>query len=529
MYKEYPKFQPDEILEYLRKSRSDDPLLTVEEVLKKHEGLLNEWIAKNLDAPIPAENVYREVVSGETIQSRPEFKKLLKRIESPKIKAVLILECQRLGRPDLEEIGKISKLFRYTNTLIITPQRIFDLRDEWDREQFERELMRGNDYLEYTKKILRRGKEISLQSGNYINAVTPYGYEREWIIENKRKCPTLAIIENEAKVVRQIFDWYVNEGIGATKICQRLNDLGIKARKGGLWKKSSIVNMLKNEHYIGKVVIRKHIDVNTVVDQEIITQCVFNKDYEIVEGKHPAIIDEDTFYKANNKINKYPSVRPSATLVNPFAGILKCECGKVMIRRKNRNTFRYLCDEQMFCGNASVGENDLTEAVISHLKEKLKDLSAQVTDDDENQKEKHTEYVSLLESKYVELEKKEISLWEKYSEEKMPKQIFDKLMEKCMEEKQNLEDAIESAYNNVPVHINYKGAIASLHEAIETLSDDSVSASAKNKLLLSVVDKIVYRRPKAIRMTTDEAKKKGVELQGGWYCPEFELDIDLKL
>lgn len=528
MYKEYPKFQPDEILEYLRKSRSDDPLLTVEEVLKKHEGLLNEWIAKNLDAPIPAENVYREVVSGETIQSRPEFKKLLKRIESPKIKAVLILECQRLGRPDLEEIGKISKLFRYTNTLIITPQRIFDLRDEWDREQFERELMRGNDYLEYTKKILRRGKEISLQSGNYINAVTPYGYEREWIIENKRKCPTLAIIENEAKVVRQIFDWYVNEGIGATKICQRLNDLGIKARKGGLWKKSSIVNMLKNEHYIGKVVIRKHIDVNTVVDQEIITQCVFNKDYEIVEGKHPAIIDEDTFYKANNKINKYPSVRPSATLVNPFAGILKCECGKVMIRRKNRNTFRYLCDEQMFCGNASCGEKELMETVISHLKEKLRDLSAQVTDDDENKKEKHTEYVSLLESKYVELEKKEISLWEKYSEEKMPKQIFDKLMEKCMEEKQNLEDAIESAYNNVPVHINYKGAIASLHEAIETLSDDSVSASAKNKLLLSVVDKIVYKRPKAIRMTTDEAKKKGVELQGGWYCPEFELDIQLK-
>lgn len=528
MYKEYPKFQPDEILEYLRKSRSDDPLLTVEEVLKKHEGLLNEWIAKNLDAPIPAENVYREVVSGETIQSRPEFKKLLKRIESPKIKAVLILECQRLGRPDLEEIGKISKLFRYTNTLIITPQRIFDLRDEWDREQFERELMRGNDYLEYTKKILRRGKEISLQSGNYINAVTPYGYEREWIIENKRKCPTLAIIENEAKVVRQIFDWYVNEGIGATKICQRLNDLGIKARKGGLWKKSSIVNMLKNEHYIGKVVIRKHIDVNTVVDQEIITQCVFNKDYEIVEGKHPAIIDEDTFYKANNKITKYPSVRPSATLVNPFAGILKCECGKVMIRRKNRNTFRYLCDEQMFCGNASCGEKELTETVISHLKEKLKDLSAQVTDDDENKKEKHTEYVSLLESKYVELEKKEISLWEKYSEEKMPKQIFDKLMEKCMEEKQNLEDAIESAYNNVPVHINYKGAIASLHEAIETLSNDSVSASAKNKLLLSVVDKIVYQRPKAIRMTTEEAKEKGVELQGGWYCPEFELDIQLK-
>ena len=53
MYREYPKFQPDEVLEYLRKSRSDDPSLTVEEVLAKHEGLLKEWVDRNLDAPIP--------------------------------------------------------------------------------------------------------------------------------------------------------------------------------------------------------------------------------------------------------------------------------------------------------------------------------------------------------------------------------------------------------------------------------------------------------------------------------------------
>ena len=528
MWREYPTFQPDEILVYLRKSRSDDPSLTVEEVLEKHETLLREWAEKNLDAPIPEENIYREVVSGETINSRPEFKKLLKRIESPKIKAVLIVECARLGRPDLEEIGKLSKLFRYTNTFVITPQRMFDLRDEYDREQFERELMRGNDYLEYTKKILSRGKEFSLRQGYYINAVIPYGYEREWVYEGKRKRPTLAIVDEEAKIVRLIFDWYANEGIGATKICQRLNAMGVVARKGGLWKKSSVVNILKNEHYIGKVVIKKHIDVNIVEDQKIITQCVFNKDYEVIEGKHPAIIDEATFNKANKKIHKYPSVKPSSTLQNPLAGILKCECGRVMIRRRNRNTFRYLCDEQMFCGNASVSEKDLIDAVISHLKKNIKDLSAKVTDDDKTKKEKHNEYVSLLESRYVEIEKKEISLWEKYAEEKMPKNVFDKLMEKCMEEKQNIESAIETAKDNAPESIDYRGVIASLHKAIETLSDDSVSASTKNKLLISVVDKIVYRRPKAVKMTPEEAKAKGVKLSGGWYCPAFELDITLK-
>ena len=530
MYREMPHFNPDEILVYLRKSRSDDPLLSVEEVLAKHESILNDWIARNLDAPIPAANYYREVVSGETINSRPEMKNVLKRMESPKIKAVLVVECARLGRPDLEEIGKLSKLFRYTNTFVITPQRMFDLRDEYDREQFERELMRGNDYLEYSKKILTRGKEISLKAGWFINAVIPYGYERTWVMEGNRKRPTLAIVEDEARIVRMVFDWYANEGIGATKICQNLNAMGIPARKGGLWKKSTITNMIKNEHYIGKVVLKKHIDVNTVEDSQITTHCVFNPDYQVVDGKHPAIIDEDTFNRANNKIRRYISVKPSATLQNPFASILKCECGRVMIRRKNRNTFRYLCDEQGYCGNASVGEKELVEAIINGLKKELADLSAKVTDDTkDNKKEKHNEYVSLLESRYVEIEKKELSLWDKYAEEKMPKQVFDKLMAQCMEDKQSIENALEKAYNDVPEHVDYKGAVSTLHKAIDSLNDNSVPASAKNKILTSVVDRIVYHRPKAVRMTVDEAKEKGVTLAGGWYCPDFELDIHLNI
>ena len=530
MYREMPTFLPDELLKYKRKSRSDDPSLTTEEILSKHEAILSGWEEKNLDAPIPEDNTYSEVISGgESINSRPEFKKILKRIESPKIKAVLVVDCSRLGRPDLEEIGKLSKLFRYTNTLIITPQRIFDLRDEWDREAFEREMMRGADYLNYTKKVLTRGKDISLRAGFYVNGVVPYGYEREWVMDGKRERPSLAILEEEAKVVKLIFDWYVNEGIGATKICQRLNSMGVPARKGGLWKKSSVINILKNEHYIGKIVIKKHIKVNTVSDQEITSHCVFNEEFEVVDGKHPPIIDEDIFYKANNKIHRHISVKPNETLQNPFASILRCECGKVMVRRKNRNTYRYLCDEQTYCGNASVSEEALITEVIAQLKKGLDDLSATVPSDDDNKKEKHTEYVSLLESRYVEIEKKELSLWDKYTEEKMPKQVFDKLMAKCVEEKQNLENALESAYNDVPEHIDYKGAIVSLHEAIDALSNSSVSASTKNKLLLNIVDVMVYRRDKAIRMSVEEAKDKGVDLAGGWYCPKFEVDVQLKI
>ena len=74
-----PPLTPDEIILYSRKSQADDPLLTVEETLAKHEKRLDDWVERNLPGmgPIPEANRYREVVSGETISSRPRFLEVL--------------------------------------------------------------------------------------------------------------------------------------------------------------------------------------------------------------------------------------------------------------------------------------------------------------------------------------------------------------------------------------------------------------------------------------------------------------------
>ena len=122
-YIDFTQFKADEILVYLRKSRTDDPLLSVEEVLAKHEAILDEWAEKYLGEKIPEENKFREIVSGETIADRPEVQTVLKKIESPKYKAILIVEVQRLSRGDLEDAGRLIKLLRYTNTLVITPPK----------------------------------------------------------------------------------------------------------------------------------------------------------------------------------------------------------------------------------------------------------------------------------------------------------------------------------------------------------------------------------------------------------------------
>ena len=111
----------------------------------------------------------------------------------------------------LEDAGRLIKLIRYTNTLVITPMKTFDLADEYDRDMFERELKRGNEFLEYQKKIMNRGRLLSVSQGNYVGSVPPYGYDKIFIQEGKRSCPTLAINEEQANVEKKLTDIQAKE------------------------------------------------------------------------------------------------------------------------------------------------------------------------------------------------------------------------------------------------------------------------------------------------------------------------------
>ena len=122
----------ENLIMYLRKSRSDDISMSVEDVLAKHEHILQEYCEREFGARLPENKIFREVVSGETIADRPVMKEIMKLLETGTIKGVLVVEPQRLSRGDLEDCGKIINTFRYTETLIITPPKTYDLSNEYD-------------------------------------------------------------------------------------------------------------------------------------------------------------------------------------------------------------------------------------------------------------------------------------------------------------------------------------------------------------------------------------------------------------
>ena len=543
-YQEKLGFKPEEILVYLRKSRSDDPNLTVEEVLEKHEKILDDWCLNNIGELIPEENKFREVVSGETIDDRPEIQKILKLIESPRYKAVLVVEIQRLSRGDLEDAGRLIKLLRYTNTTVLTQFKNFDLRDEYDRDFFERELKRGNEYLEYQKKILKRGRMLSVQQGNYLASNALYGYNKTYVMDGKRKCPTLEINEEEANVVRMIFDLYVNKNMGYTNIAKELERLGIKPPKAKYWSAYSIDTILSNIHYIGKIRWNLHKVVSVIEDGEVVKKRPKAKfgEYMICEGKHEAIISEELFNKAAERMGKNPRIKSERKLVNAFAGLLFCECGRAMIYRTNRDSNgdfkqvpRLLCGNQTRCGNASCVYPDMEERIIEVLEHYIEDFEIKVKNNDNDSIKLHENLVKNLEKKLEDLEKKEISQWEKYSEEGMPKHIFEKLNEKVLREKEEVNHALCEAKNSMPEFIDYEERILRFKNALEALKDPNVDAMKKNKLLKDCIERIEYKRQKIIRLdkqTIDEMKDKNNKVDvshAGWTDTPIELNIKLRL
>ena len=552
-YIDFSQFSPDEFLVYLRKSRSDDPLLSVEEVLEKHEAIIDEWCEKNLGGRVPEENKYREVVSGETIADRPEVQIVLKRMESPKIKGVIIVEVQRLSRGDLEDAGRIIKLFRFTNTLAVTPPKTYDLRDEYDRDAFERELKRGNEFLEYQKKIMNRGRLLSVSQGNYVGSRPPYGYNKVWVMEGKRKCPTLGINEEEANVVRMIFDMYVNKDMGRPSICYRLDELGIKPPKGKCWSPAGLKDLLENVHYLGKVKWNWRKTVTIVEDGEIIKTSPKSKigEYLIYEGKHPAIISEELFNAALEKQGKNHRAKPTTKVRNPFATLLYCQCGRIMTLRTYKSHDgkpRMICNDHGHCHTGSCTYDELMDAVVDILKQCIADFYIRIKNDNGDSMKLHEKLLKSLEKKMQELEAKELAQWEAQANpdpsQRMPAEIFKILNEKLLKEKDEVKEAMCNARKSMPSRIDYKEKLHRFEEALDALLDPDKDAQVKNKLLKDCIERIDYNREKPERIKNPEKKTyrngradgKGRRLKpnplpsgANWTSPPIELDVKLKV
>lgn len=493
-----PNMIPEEILMYLRKSRTDDPALTVAETVAKHEQMLDDLSMQLWGTLIPEQNRFREIVSGETIAARPEIQKVLRLIEQPKYKAVLIVEPQRLSRGDLEDIGYLVKIFRYSNTLIITKQGNFDLSDERDRDYFERELMRGNDYLEYSKRIMMNGRALSAERGNYACSREPYGYKRVFMKDGKRKYPTLEIVPEEADIVRLVFQMYA-DGRGATVISYHLNAIGSKPKQSDKWTPPCIYSMLDNPLYIGKIKWGARKTIKIVSDGEVRKSYPRSKEYQLFDGKHEPIISESLWNAVRDRrtAGNAPKVKKSKKLQNPLSGLLWCKCGRMMIRRpySGRCADRFQCQNQTYCKTASCTIDEMMQIVTETLKNAVSDFQVHLNSGEDTGSQ--AEYIKALYGRLSDLDRKEESLWEKYAEDGMPRKVLDKLLSKNADQKKEVSALIEAAETE-PKPIDFQERYVTFSETVSAI-DSNAPAAETNALLKSCIRRITYSRERGQR------------------------------
>ena len=500
----------DKYLVYLRKSRADGDHESIEDVLAKHYKMIQDYAAAKLGGAIPEELIYREVVSGETIQDRPEIKKVLDRIQGEDITGVLVVEPQRLSRGDLSDCGTIIRAFRYTETLIITPTKTYDLSDKFDRKFFEMELMRGNDYLEYVKEIMMRGRIASVSEGNYIGSVPPYGYDK--IKDGK----SYTLVPNsEADTVRLIYELWTKECVGTTTIANRLNALHIKPRKSDIWSNASVRDMLRNPVYIGKIRWNWRKTIKRYENGELVASRPKSKkeDWILVDGKHEAIISDDIFEAAQKRFGSLPKVKAKSGLQNPFAGIMHCSCGRPMIYQpSNKCAARMHCAYQMHCGNRSATYGEVEEEVIKALHQTVEELR-ELSDKPEKSSSANKLIVEGLKKEINALETQQERLYEFLEKGVYTTEVFVKRNASLSQRRQELQEKLAEAEAISNTVIDYKSKIIDILDAIAILQNDAATAEEKNRLLRAVVKDIVYSRNTSVR--------------DKWHYVPFELKIEL--
>lgn len=485
----------DSVAIYLRKSRMDPESESIDETLARHSDTLMKLAAK-MDLNISA--IYKEVVSGDGLFTRPEMVRLLQDVEENKFSAILCMEIDRLGRSSQKDGGIILETLQENDVFIITPNKTYNLNNDIDEQSVEMQSFIARQELKSIKRRLRKGIEKSCELGYHITE-PPYGYRRTYI----DKHPTLEICEEEANVVRMIFDMYVNQALGSQIIADELNRMGYQPRKNDHFSRTTIRFYLQNPVYIGKIVWNKKKRVKKKFPTDKNRYLPNSEDKWIVaDGLHQAIISQELFDKAQ-QIRLTRSHPPSFTgvLKNPFAGLIYCKnCGTAIQRQYSKISGNRLLCPTTGC-TRSIKTEFVEKYILKILKQILENSTTTITNTIKSEAEQQTEIVKTL---IKDLEKNLKSLHSQKSNlhDLLEKGVYD--IPTFLERSNVLLEKIRNAENALKQKqelLKDTEQAPTIQEAVPTIKRlindyDNLTAPEKNELYKQLIKRITYSHTK---------------------------------
>ena len=344
--------------------------------LEKQIEFFNEFIKKN------GYELYKlyadEGISGKQIKHRKQFQQMMQDAKAKKFDKVVVKDVSRFARNTVDLLQSVRELKSYNVQVdFLNNGEVMEGGSEFILTILG--AMAQQESANMSKRV-KFGKDITAQKGRVPNLV--FGYDK---IPNERY--TLKINEEEAKIVKEIFESYVYKGIGTTKIAWDLNDRGIRTKKTkSKWVQTSIVRMLKNPIYTGRVTNKKSevTDFITGTRKELPEE-----EWIVVERPEMRIISDELFNRAQEilaeRSNEFKLNNKREKTEYVFSTLIYCKhCGYSFrrIKRKYKEDgpeyIRWVCSGRNsmgvnHCPNATtIDEEELLNAIKIYLKSIIK-------------------------------------------------------------------------------------------------------------------------------------------------------------
>ncbi len=232
---------------------------------------------------------------------RPSFIRLMQDVERGRIHCIVVKDFSRFGRSYLEMGEYLEIIFPSQKLRFISVNDYYDSNCKSSQDDLIVPLksILHDSYAKDISKKVSSTIEVKKRNGKFMNSKPPYGYVR-----SERDQYKLMIQKEQAEIVRKIFQWRL-EGLGVCVIARRLNDMGVptwrKLHMGdshknmsGLWRGSTVTNILKNPCYIGCLVERKG---EKVLCKGGFREVIPKENWKLIKNTHEPILPREIFYE----------------------------------------------------------------------------------------------------------------------------------------------------------------------------------------------------------------------------------------
>lgn len=499
----------DDYWMYLRKSRADREAEQrgEGETLDRHERILTDFAHKH---HLTITKTFKEIVSGETIEDRPEIQKLLKGVERGKCKGVLVMEIERLARGNTKDQGIVADAFKYGNVQIVTPSKTYHPENEFDEEYFEFGLFMSRREYKTINRRIQRGRYAAVKEGKWIYSEAPYPYCR---IKNPNGSGyILEPIPDEVEIflyARNVYKHGLEQPDGSRKylgfslLARHLDAMQLKPRKGDHWSPATLRDMFRNPAPAGMIRWKWRPYVTTFENGvKNPKQRIKNNDCELYKGLHPAVITWKDYLELLEimKSRSVPALTSTKMLKNPLAGLVYCQqCGQLLTRCSSHTKAEYfvLRCPNPHCNNISVPLYLIEEKIIESLEIWLKGYQLKwLAKDDRTQTLKLKEHMIAKYEKKLHMLNKQLDAT--YSLLEQGVYEIDVFTERKQSLSQQLDDTsrlLQKTQKEYELNVGHEKIQKELIPIINNIIDvyrEIDNIEAKNALLKRVVDHVTY-------------------------------------